>query len=82
LSTYKDIITLRKEGDTMWSDTLQEQTREHFKTMPFAAMKQIGGKFGMGVFRDGKYIITDIETKEIYEFLSMDELIVAKWAID
>jgi len=67
----------------MWSQSLQEQTREHFKNMPFAAMKQFGtDTFGIGVFRDGKYIITNRETNTQDEFSSMDELITAKWAID
>ena len=66
----------------MWSEALQEQTREYFKSMPIAAMKQIGGKFGICVFRDYKYLITDRETNEEYLFETMDALIDAKWAID
>ena len=66
----------------MWSEELQKQTREYFKSMPIAAMKQIGGKFGIGVFQDDKYIITDRETNEEYLYETMDALIEAKWAID
>ncbi|PHR54380.1 MAG: hypothetical protein COA44_13260 [Arcobacter sp.] len=67
----------------MWTEVLQEETKEHFKNMSFAAMKQFGtDTFGIGVFRDGKYIITNRESKEQYIYESMDDLIKAKWAID
>jgi len=67
----------------MWSDELQEQTREYFKHLPFGAMKQFGTDvFGIGALRDGQYIVTDRTTKEQYVFTSVDELITAKWAID
>jgi len=66
----------------MWSKTLQEQTIEHFKTMPMASMKQIGGTYGFCVYKDGQYMITDMISEEKYLFESMDALIKAKWAID
>jgi len=66
----------------MYSDSLKQQTREYFKTMSFAAMKQFGGKFGIGVLRDEKYIITDRKTAEKYCYESMDALIKANWAVD
>lgn len=66
----------------MWSDELQEQTREYFKSLPIAAMKQYEGKYGICTLIDDKYIIKDRETKEVYEYSTMDELINAKWAID
>ena len=66
----------------MYSQKLQEQTREHFKNIPFAAMKQFGGKFGIGAFQGGKYIVTDRKTYEKYIFESMDKLIENGWAID
>lgn len=66
----------------MWSEALQKQTREYFKSMPFAAMKQIGGKFGICVFRENTYHIVDRETNAEYLYETMDALIEAKWAID
>ena len=67
----------------MYTQTLQDQTREYFKNLPFAAMKQFGtDSFGIGVLREGKYIITNRETKEKYIFENMDALLEAGWAID
>ena len=66
----------------MWSETLQQQTKEYFKTLPFAEMKQFGGRFGTCVYKDGQYIIVDKESDDVYTFESMDELIANGWAID
>ena len=66
----------------MYSQTLQEQTREYFKHLPFAAMKQYGGKFGLALFQDNQFIITDRKTDDKYYFDSIDALIEANWAID
>lgn len=66
----------------MWSKELQQQTREYFKDIPFAAMKKIGGTYGICVYRDKCYIITDRKTNAEYIYHSMDALIDAQWAID
>ena len=66
----------------MWSDELQEETREYFNRMPFAFVKQIGGKGGVCTLKDGIYIIIDREDDSEVVFESMDALIEANWAID
>jgi len=66
----------------MWSDELQEQTREYFKSMPFAFMKKIGGKNGVCTLENRIYTIKDRDTSEEYIFNSIDSLIAAQWVID
>lgn len=70
----------------MWTETLQQQTRDHFENvLPAAAMKHFGdGKFGVCVYLDGKYTIRDRDpdSNKIWEYTSMDDLIADGWAID
>ncbi len=66
----------------MYSEELQEQTRDFFKEMPMALMKNFDGKFGVCILKDKKYIITDRDTKNIYKYLSVEEFIQDKWVID
>ena len=66
----------------MWSDELQEQTREFLKTYPMAAMKKIGGVYGVCVLEKGIYIIKDRKTAQKYSYSSINELIFDKWVID
>ncbi len=75
-------MTGTKKGEPMWSEELQEQTRVYFESMPFACMKQIGGKFGICTLEKGVYSIKDRETGDEYIYMSMDALIAAGWAID
>ena len=68
----------------MYSDELQAQTREYFKTMPVAMMKQFGtNKFGLGQLEpDSSYSIRVFRSDEVYVFKTIDLLIEAGWAID
>ena len=68
----------------MWTETLQQQTRDHFENvMKGAFMKHFGdSRFGLCVFRDGKYIIKDRESDEIWEYVTMDEMLADGWALD
>ena len=69
----------------MWTETLQQQTRDHFENvMNGAFMKHFGdSRFGLCIFIDGKYVITDRgESEDIWEYNSMDDLIEAGWALD
>ena len=66
----------------MWSEELQEQTKEYFKNLPVAAMKKTGGKYGVCILQDGKYTIQDRESDQVYVFECIDELIKDGWAID
>ena len=68
----------------MWTETLQEQTKEYFKNNPIAMMKQFGtGKFGACQLEsDGVYYIAVFDSEEVISFETMDELLVAGWAID
>ena len=67
----------------MWSEALQQQTREFFDTLPMATMKHFGDmKYGFCILRDGQYIITDRESNEKWEYASMEALIEDGWAID
>ena len=66
----------------MWSEELQEQTREYFKRLPIAAMKKVGGRYGVATMQDGKFIIQDRETDQTSVFECIEELIEADWAID
>ena len=84
---FKEQIVIKnntntKKEEAMWSEALQEQTRVYFKSMPFACMKQIGGKFGICTLKDGVYIIKDRESDKEYIYSSIALLIEAKWAID
>ena len=67
----------------MWTEELQQQTRKLFETLPMAAMKHFGdSKYGVCVLDNGKYIITDRESDDTWEYDSIDALIVDGWAID
>ncbi len=71
-----------KKGEQMWSEELQEQTRVYFESMPFACMKQIGGKFGICTLEKGIYSIKDRVSGQEYIYATMDMLIEDKWALD
>jgi len=44
----------------MWTEGLQEQTRELFEKMNGACMKHFGdSRFGLCILIDGKYVIRD-----------------------
>jgi len=66
----------------MWSENLQKQTVEHFKKLPMAAMKQVGGRFGFCIYKNGQYVIKNMSNNQQYIFDTIDDLIAAKWAID
>ncbi len=67
----------------MWTEELQQQTREFFETLPVAAMKHFGDmKSGFCKLKDGKYIISDRESDDRWEYNSIDELVEDGWAID
>ena len=68
----------------MWTENLQQQTREVFENMNGAFMKHFGdSRFGLCILIDGKYVITDRgESGDIWEYDSVDEMIVDGWAVD
>ena len=68
----------------MWTKILQEETKEYFKSMPIAMMKQFGThKFGACQLEsDGIYYITVFDSDEVLSFKTIDELLTARWAID
>lgn len=67
----------------MWSEELQKQTKEFFKTIPIACVKYSGDLHcGVCAVIEGKYIITEHSTDTKYEFDSIEALIEAGWAID
>jgi hypothetical protein len=68
----------------MWTEGLQQQTRELFESMNGAFMKHFGdSRFGLCIFIDGKYMITDREDSgDVWEYDSVDEMIDDGWAID
>ena len=68
----------------MWTETLQEQTKEYFKSIPIAMMKQFGThKFGACQLEsDGIYYITVFDSDEVLSFETIEELLKAGWAID
>jgi len=68
----------------MYSDELQKQTKEYFKSMPIAMMKQFGtNKFGdCQIEEDGSYLITVLGNDKILTFKTIEELLEAGWAID
>ncbi len=68
----------------MWTEGLQQQTRELFEKMNGACMKHFGdSRFGLCIFIDGKYVITDREESgDVWEYDSVDEMIDDGWAID
>ncbi len=68
----------------MWTQILQDQTRDYLKNNPIAMMKQFGaGKFGACQLEsDGIYYITVFESDEVLSFKTIEELLEASWAID
>ncbi len=68
----------------MWTEDLQRQTRELFERMNGAFMKHFGdSRFGLCIFIDGKYVITDREESgDVWKYDSVDEMIEDGWAID
>ena len=68
----------------MWTEKLQQQTRELFKNMNGAFMKHFGdSRFGLCILIDGKYVITDRgESGEVWEYDTVDQMITDGWAID
>jgi hypothetical protein len=68
----------------MWTEELQQQTREFFKTLNGAFMKHFGdSRFGLCIYQNGKYVIKDRENFEnFWEYDSVDEMIKDGWAID
>ena len=66
----------------MYSQLLQEQTKEHFQKHYCALMKQFGGDFGIGVVKDEIFTIFSRKSGQKYEYTSIDTLIKAKWVID
>ena len=68
----------------MWTEELQELTRDYFENvMKGGMMKHFGdSKFGIGVFMDEKYIIHVLDSDEVCEYATMDEMLKDGWAID
>ena len=67
----------------MWSEELQKQTKEHLEKLPAASMKHFGdSRYGLCLFKNEKFVISEFETNEKHEFESIDELIEDGWAID
>jgi len=67
----------------MWTENLQQQTREVFENMNGAFMKHFGdSQFGLCILIDGKYIIDNRSNDEVYEYKTMEVLLEDEWAID
>ena len=68
----------------MWTEELQQQTRDHFKNvMKGGMMKHFGdSKFGISVLMDEKYVIHVIGSKEVCKFDSMEDMLQDGWALD
>ena len=68
----------------MWTEKLQQETKELFENMNGAFMKHFGdSRFGLCILIDGKYVITDRgESGDVWEYDSVDEMITEGWAID
>ena len=68
----------------MWTEGLQEQTRELFEKMNGACMKHFGdSRFGLCILIDGKYVIRDRgKSGDVWEYDSVDDMIEDGWAID
>ena len=68
----------------MWSEELQQLTRDHFdNVMKGGLMKHFGdSKFGLCVLEDGKYVIHFMGSKEVCEFTTMDEMLKNGWVLD
>ncbi len=68
----------------MWTEELQQQTRDLFEKMNGAFMKHFGdSRFGFCILIDRKYVIRDREESgDVWEYNSVDDMIVDGWAID
>ena len=67
----------------MWTENLQQQTKEHFKQYPLGPMKHFTGKkYGVCMCEDGKYTIANRSNDEVYEYETMEALLADGWAID
>ena len=68
----------------MWTEELQQMTIDHFENvMKGAFMKHFGdSKFGLCVLMEGKYIINDRESDEVWEYDTIDEMLADGWALD
>ena len=68
----------------MWTEKLQQMTRDHFENiMKGAFMKKFGdNKYGLCVFIEEKYTITDRESDEVWEYDTMEEMLTDGWALD
>ena len=68
----------------MWTEELQQQTRECFKgTIKGGMMKHFGdSKFGIGAIIEGKYVIHLMDSDDVHEYDTMEEMLKDGWAID
>jgi hypothetical protein len=73
----------------MWSETLQEQTREFFRRYPLAFVKHFGDlRFGICSLEEGRCVVQELPdvgrkgAPERWEYPSVEALIEAGWAID
>ena len=68
----------------MWTETLQQQTRDYFTSLPFAMMKEFDtSRFGIAHhLEDDSFTISILDSKDILIFSSINEMISAGWAID
>jgi hypothetical protein len=67
----------------MWSEELQQQTREFLEQYPAAAMKHFGDiKFGICMIKEGKYLVLARSSDEKWEYDTIEEMIEDGWAID
>ena len=69
----------------MWTEALQQPTREYFDELPMAAMKRFrDSKFGICMLSDGKYIVLDRneDSTKKWVYDSIDEMIKDGWALD
>ena len=69
----------------MWTEELQQQTRELFEKQNGAFMKHFGnGKFGICILVDGTYTIHGIgdSKNDKWEYDSIEDMISDGWVID
>ena len=68
----------------MWTETLQQQTREYFTSLAFAMMKEFGtSRFGIAHrLEDDSFAVFVLKSRKILTFSSVDDMISAGWAID
>ena len=67
----------------MWSKTLQQQTREFLASYQVAAMKHFGdSRYGICIVENGKFIIRDRSSNDVWKYDSIEKLIEDGWVID